>query len=107
MDTDTTWLGTNWIQIRERVDDVCRATGRDPSEVSILPVSKTFGPELIRAGVALGMHRFGENKVQEIRDKSAPLADCGIDWVMIGHLQTNKAKDVGREIGRASCRERV
>ena len=107
MDTDTTWLGTNWIQIRERVDDVCRATGRDPSEVSILPVSKTFGPELIRAGVALGMHRFGENKVQEIRDKSAPLADCGIDWVMIDHLQTNKAKDVARLASEVQSLDRL
>ena len=42
------------------------------------------------------MHRFGENKVQEIRDKSGLLADCGIAWVVIGHLQTNKAKDVAR-----------
>ena len=42
------------------------------------------------------MHRFGENKVQEIRDKAEPLADCGIDWVMIGHLQTNKANLVAQ-----------
>lgn len=62
----------------------------------MLPVSKTFGPELIREAVALGMHRFGENKVQEIKDKAGPLSDCGIDWVMIGHLQTNKAGVVAR-----------
>ncbi len=77
--------------LRERVDDACRAAGRDPGEVTVLPVSKTFGPEVIREAVGLGLHRFGENKVQEIRDKHEPLADCGIDWVMIGHLQTNKA----------------
>ncbi len=93
---DTRTLADNWAQIRHRVDDACREAGRDPAEVTILPVSKTFGPEVIRAGVALGMHRFGENKVQEIRDKTAPLADCHIDWVMIGHLQTNKAKDIAR-----------
>lgn len=96
MSTDTSTLADQWVQIRHRVDDACRAAGRDPAEVTILPVSKTFGPEVIRAGVALGMHRFGENKVQEIRDKAASLADCGINWVMIGHLQTNKAKDVAR-----------
>ncbi len=93
---DTHALAQSWAQIRRRVDDACREAGRDPAEVTILPVSKTFGPEVIRAGVALGMRRFGENKVQEIRDKAAPLADCDIDWVMIGHLQTNKAKDVAR-----------
>ena len=96
MGNDYGWLTDNWAQIRRRVDEACRDAGRDPAEVNILPVSKTFGPDVIRAGVALGMHRFGENKAQEIRDKSGPLADCGIDWVMIGHLQTNKAKDVAR-----------
>jgi hypothetical protein len=96
MSTGTAYLAGNWAQVRQRVDDACREAGRDPATVSVLPVSKTFGPELIRAAVDLGMHRFGENRVQEIRDKSAPLADCGIDWVVIGHLQTNKAKDVAR-----------
>ncbi|MEO6801176.1 MAG: YggS family pyridoxal phosphate-dependent enzyme [Rhodanobacter sp.] len=96
METDTGWLLENWARIRRRVDAACVDAGRDPSEVTILPVSKTFGPEIIRAGVALGMRRFGENKVQEIRDKAAALADCGIDWAMIGHLQTNKVKDVAR-----------
>jgi pyridoxal phosphate enzyme (YggS family) len=96
MSTDTAYLAANWAQIRRRVDDACREAGRDPASVNILPVSKTFGPELVRAAVGLGLHRFGENKVQEIRDKAAPLADCGIDWVMIGHLQTNKVKDVAR-----------
>lgn len=93
---DHSHLVANWADIRHRVDEACRAAGRDPAEVAILPVSKTFGPEVVRAAVALGLHRFGENKVQEIRDKSGPLADCGIAWVMIGHLQTNKAKDVAR-----------
>ncbi len=107
MDVDTTWLAANWAQIRRRVDEACVAAGRDPAEVSILPVSKTFGPELIRAGVALGMQRFGENKVQEIRDKAPPLADCGIDWVMIGHLQTNKAKDVARLASEVQSLDRL
>ena len=96
MGADTGWLAENWARVRLRVDQACRDAGRNPADVAILPVSKTFGPELIRAAVALGLHRFGENKVQEIRDKAAPLADCRIEWVVIGHLQTNKAKDVAR-----------
>jgi hypothetical protein len=107
MGTDTGWLADNWAQIRQRVDEACRDAGRDPAEVSILPVSKTFGPEMIRAGAALGMRRFGENKVQEIRDKSPSLADCGIDWVMIGHLQTNKAKDVARLVSEVQSLDRM
>jgi pyridoxal phosphate enzyme (YggS family) len=107
MGTDTGWLADNWAQVRRRVDAACREAGRDPTEVAILPVSKTFGPEVIRAAVALGMRRFGENKVQEIRDKAPVLADCGIDWVMIGHLQTNKAKDVARLVSEVQSLDRL
>ncbi|EIM00522.1 YggS family pyridoxal phosphate enzyme [Rhodanobacter thiooxydans] len=104
---DASHLAANWSDIRRRVDEACREAGRDPAEVTILPVSKTFGPELIRAAVALGMRRFGENKVQEIRDKAPLLADCGIDWVMIGHLQTNKAKDVARLASEVQSLDRL
>jgi PLP dependent protein len=93
---DTAYLAGNWAAVRARVDEACRAAGRDPAEVAVLPVSKTFGPEAIRAAMALGLRRFGENKVQEIRDKAAALADASVEWVVIGHLQTNKAKDVAR-----------
>jgi PLP dependent protein len=107
MNADTASLAANWSQIRERVDAACRAAGRDPASVNILPVSKTFGPPLIRAAVGLGLHRFGENKVQEIRDKAAALADCGIDWVMIGHLQTNKVRDVARLASEVQSLDRL
>ncbi|MBD8872004.1 YggS family pyridoxal phosphate-dependent enzyme [Rhodanobacter sp. DHB23] len=100
-------LAANWADVRRRVDEACRAAGRDPSEVSILPVSKTFDADVVRAAVALGLHRFGENKVQEIRDKSGPLADCGIAWVVIGHLQTNKAKDVARLASEVQSLDRL
>lgn len=106
MSTDTAYLADHWAQIRQRVDDACRRAGRDPATVGILPVSKTFGPELIRAAVGLGLHRFGENKVQEIRDKSPALADRAIDWVMIGHLQTNKARDVARLVSEVQSLDR-
>ncbi|HEX5307258.1 MAG TPA: YggS family pyridoxal phosphate-dependent enzyme [Dyella sp.] len=93
---DDSYLAANWTAVRDRVAQACRDAGRDPSEVAILPVSKTFGAEAVRAAVALGLHRFGENRVQEVREKAPLLADCGIEWVIIGPLQTNKAKDVAR-----------
>ena len=102
-----TGLGKRWHEVRQRVEAACCAAGRDPSGVSILPVSKTFSPEVIRTAVALGLHRFGENKVQEIRSKFEPLADCAIDWVMIGHLQTNKAKDVARFASEVQSLDRI
>lgn len=93
---DTAQLAANWATVRWRVDEACRAAGRDPSSVTVLPVSKTFGPEAVRAALALGFRRFGENKVQEVKEKATALAGEPVEWVMIGHLQTNKAKDVAR-----------
>jgi PLP dependent protein len=104
---DALQLAANWTAVRRRVDEACRAVGRDPSEVTILPVSKTFGPEAIRAAMRLGLRRFGENKVQEIRDKAAVLADGAIEWVVIGHLQTNKAKDVARLASEVQSLDRL
>jgi len=100
-------LAANWADVRHRVAEACRAVGRDPAEVTILPVSKTFGVETVRAAVALGMRRFGENKVQEIRDKAAALEDAAIEWVMIGHLQTNKARDVARLVSEVQSLDRL
>ncbi len=104
---DFSYLRANWAAVRERVDAACRQAGRDPAEVAILPVSKTFGVEAIRAAAALGLRRFGENKVQEIREKAGPLADCGIAWVVIGHLQTNKAKDVAKLASEVQSLDRL
>lgn len=83
-------------QIRRRIADVAARAGRDADAVRLLPVSKTFDVDAIREAVMAGEVRFGENKAQEIRDKYDALADAGIAWVMIGHLQTNKAKDIAR-----------
>ncbi len=82
--------------IRDRMALACARAGREPSEVTLLPVSKTFDDLAIREAVALGFTRFGENKTQEIALKAPLLQDCNVQWVVIGHLQTNKAKDVAR-----------
>jgi pyridoxal phosphate enzyme (YggS family) len=100
-------LAANWARVRARVDDACREAGRDPASVRILPVSKTFGSEAIRAAAALGLRRFGENKVQEIREKSAVLGDLCLDWVVIGHLQTNKARDVAHLASEVQTLDRL
>lgn len=107
MTIETDDLAGNWARVRRRVDDACVAAGRDLAAVDILPVSKTFGSDLIRTAVSLGLKRFGENRVQEIREKSELLADCGIDWVVIGHLQTNKAKDVARLASEVQSLDRL
>src|SRR5690606_25548501 len=93
--------------VRGRIDEAARRAGRTPGSVSLLPVSKTFGEAAIRQAVAAGVTRLGENKAQEIRNKFEPLADCGIDWVMIGHLQTNKAKDIARMASEIQSLDRL
>ena len=83
-------------QIRNRIDQACARAGRDPAEVTLLPVSKTFDVAAIREAIALGFTRFGENRTQEIAQKAPLLADCDVQWVVIGQLQTNKAKEVAK-----------
>jgi pyridoxal phosphate enzyme (YggS family) len=83
-------------QIRNRIDQACARAGRDPGEVTLLPVSKTFDVAANREAIALGFTRFGENRTQEIAQKAPLLADCDVQWVVIGQLQTNKAKEVAK-----------
>jgi len=60
--------------------------------VTIVAVTKGFGPDAVRAAQAAGLPDVGENRVQEALDKMAQVPDAGITWHLIGHLQRNKAK---------------
>ena len=82
----------NVQKIKERIERACERAGRDPGEVSILAASKTRTPEEIREVFEAGIRLFGENRVQEARDKIPLLSDLSIEWHMIGHLQRNKVK---------------
>lgn len=86
--------------VLDRIAAACARSGRDPSEVTLIAVSKTFPVDAIADLHALGQVDFGENKVQELVDKAGALpgqAEGGrIRWHMIGHLQRNKARDVVR-----------
>ena len=93
--------------IRQRIADACARAGRSPDSVVLLPVSKTFEVDAIREAMALGLTRFGENKTQEIRQKAAALAGQGLQWVLIGHLQTNKAKDAARDATEVQSLDRA
>lgn len=87
-------FAANIEAVRARMDAAAARVGRDGSEVRLLPVSKTVPEQRLRAAVAAGCHRLGENKVQEAKRKHEELADLDVEWAVIGHLQTNKAKDV-------------
>jgi len=94
-------------EIQRRIAAACQRAGRNPEEVALLPVSKTFGPDALRQAAALGLRRFGENKVQELRQKAEALADLDLQWVLIGHLQSNKARDVVRYVSEVQSLDRL
>lgn len=105
--TEDNSLATRLAHIKERINQAALRAGRPANAVTLLPVSKTFGEAAIREAVQAGVRRLGENKAQEIRSKYEPLSDCGIDWVMIGHLQTNKAKEVARMAAEIQSLDRI
>lgn len=84
----------HFAAVHARMAAASERVGRDPAEVRLLAVSKTVPEERIRLAYAAGGRQFGENKVQEAVRKHGELADLDIAWSLIGHLQTNKARDV-------------
>lgn len=87
-------VAANLAAARGRIDAACRRSGRDPRQVELLPVSKSHGTDLIRAAHADGYRRFGESRPQELALKASELAELELEWVVIGHVQTNKARVV-------------
>ena len=82
-------------QVRAEIARACRDANRDPGDVTLIAVSKTFGAEAIEPVIAAGQHVFGENRVQEAKAKWPPLTAqyAGIELHLIGPLQSNKAKE--------------
>jgi hypothetical protein len=83
-------------QLRQRIADACTAARRPVQSVTLLAVSKTFGPDAVRAAHTAGCRAFGENYVQEALGKIDALADlrADIEWHLIGPLQSNKTREV-------------
>lgn len=100
-------LAARFAAVQASMADACRQAGRDPAEVALLPVSKTFGEDVVREAVGLGLRRFGENKAQEIQAKATALADEHLEWVVIGHLQTNKAKVIAAYASEVQSLDRL
>ena len=90
-------ITANLASIQARINAACAACGREPDEVRLLPVSKTVPAERLHFAYDAGIRLLGENKVQEAYDKWQALADLdGLNWAVIGHLQSNKVKYVAR-----------
>lgn len=84
----------NLNHILQRIETACNKSKRDPSEVRLLLATKTVSPGKIKVALQAGQTLIGENKVQEVKEKFDALSDTPHETHFIGHLQTNKIKDV-------------
>ncbi|HZY09765.1 MAG TPA: YggS family pyridoxal phosphate-dependent enzyme [Bacteroidota bacterium] len=82
----------NFKEIQERVNQACSRVQRKREEITVLAVTKSFSIDVIREALVLGIYDFGENFVQELRNKRENLQSEKIRWHFIGHLQSNKVK---------------
>lgn len=88
-------LADNLRSTRERIATACGRVDRDPASVQLVAVSKTHSADTVRAAADLGLNVFGESKIQEAKLK---ISNCprNLSWHLIGHLQSNKARDAVR-----------
>ena len=89
-------FAANLKTVQGRMAEVCRRCGRGIEDVRLLPVTKTVPAHVLRFAHGAGVSDFAENKLQEARAKRAVLGELAVNWVIIGHLQTNKAKHLAR-----------
>jgi pyridoxal phosphate enzyme (YggS family) len=91
-------LAANLSRVRARIADACAAAGRDPREVTLIAVTKTFPASDVRILHGLGVLDVGENRDQEAAPKAAACADLrpALSWHFVGQLQTNKCGSVVR-----------
>lgn len=99
--------------VNERIRVAAQNAQRVPSSIKLLAVSKTFPSEVIRTAWRCGQQCFGENYAGELSRKATELADLGIEWHFIGHLQSNKTRAIAtrahwvHSIDRLSIAERL
>ena len=90
-----TEVGGRIEEVEAQIAAACADAGRDPGEVRLLAVTKTRPAQTVREAYATGCRWFGENRLQELRDKAAELSDLpDLSWSVIGHVQRNKAGTV-------------
>jgi pyridoxal phosphate enzyme (YggS family) len=91
-------------EVRGRIAEAARRSGRTPDAVTLVAVSKTFPADRVRDAFAAGQRDFGENKVQEGLQKITDTSDIPLRWHLIGHLQSNKAR---KTVGAFQCIQSV
>jgi PLP dependent protein len=102
-----TTIADNLQQVHERIARACADADRDAREVTLLAVSKTFGPEAVREAFDSGQTAFGENYIQEAVEKIALLRPLGLQWHCIGPIQSNKTRLVASHFDWAHTVDRL
>ncbi len=87
-------IAENISQIKKRIENACKLTNRNPNEVKLLLATKTLSSERIKVAFSCKQTLIAENKVQEIKQKFNDLSECYHEQHFIGHLQTNKVKEL-------------
>jgi pyridoxal phosphate enzyme (YggS family) len=88
-------IRANLERVQASIVAACDRAGRSPRDVLLVAVSKTMPAERVQQAIDAGVAALGENRVQEAKDKITALGHP-VPWHLIGHLQTNKAKDAAR-----------
>lgn len=102
-----TTIAANLQSVRERIARACASAQRDVNEVTLLAVSKTFGPDAVREAFVAGATAFGENYIQEAVEKQALLQDLPLEWHCIGPIQSNKTRLVATHFDWAHTVDRL
>nr|WP_290669812.1 YggS family pyridoxal phosphate-dependent enzyme [Ardenticatena sp.] len=92
---DARTIEANLQTVQNRIADAAARAGRSPDEMTLVAVTKTHPPEVVRLVYDLGVRDVGENRVHEALDKQTALAELSdLRWHMIGHVQSRKVRDV-------------
>ena len=102
-----TTISANLQAVHARIDAAARNSGRNPDDILLLAVSKTWPASDVRAASATGQRAFGENYVQEGVEKVTELAALGLEWHFIGPLQSNKTRSVAEAFDWVHSLDRV
>jgi pyridoxal phosphate enzyme (YggS family) len=102
-----TTIADNLQTVRSRIAAACAQAQRPVTDVTLLAVSKTFGPQAVREAHAAGQTAFGENYIQEAVEKMALLAGLPLQWHCIGPIQSNKTRLVAAHFDWAHTVDRL
>jgi pyridoxal phosphate enzyme (YggS family) len=89
-------LADGLASVRNRIRAACEASGRDPAEITLIAITKTWPASDVRLLAGLGATDVGENRDAEAAPKAAACSDLDLNWHFVGQLQTNKCRSVAR-----------